>query len=1361
MNKDKNLIKNKINKISFSLMSSSDIEKLSVHTLTTKDLYDVVSKSPMADGPLDRRLGVSNKKDVCLTCSESIINCVGHFGNIKLILPVFHIGLIKQTLGVLSCVCKTCGKILLSDKKKTLYKDMIRDTRNKTDLILIHRKIIVECKKSLTCPSCYSQNGIIKKGLGFKITHEIEYCELSNSDKDKFTNTGNIKKEGSGYDLAGFDIGFIVENRSMLNAKIRRDKKNLTKKIEDINPQMALNIFSMIDQEDYEFLGLEDSPEKFIIQNVIVPPACIRPSVGMMEKDSTNEDDLTIKISEIIHTNNLLKESIERGNPINIINDDWEHLQLQCALIINSDLPQVNAQSQPIKGLVQRLKGKGGRFRCNLSGKRVDFSGRTVISPNPNLQIDQVDVPEYMARILTIPEKVTKFNKEKLQNLVKNGPLKYPGANYIVNNRFKKYLMYANKEEELNEGDIVERHLMNGDVVLFNRQPSLHRMSIMAHYVNIHKNKTLRFNECVCAPYNADFDGDEMNIHVPQTVEAISECVELMGVKDNTVTARHGEPLIAATQDFVTALYLITSKDTFFDRPKFGQLLAHFCKSRINIEPAIIYPVELFTGKQLVEAMIYDSLLVKSNISNVVLKSKNRSYVDKWNENDGYFVIREGEYLYGRIDKNIIGGESKKNSILYLLLKIEKLSSARMMYNITRIASRYLGEIGFSIGLCDVLPGEILQEKKTKVVYEGYLKCKEIIENIKNDPSLDKETAEMEISCILNKIREECGSTCINELSTFNSPIIMQACGSKGSKINVSQMIACVGQQIISGKRIPNGMLGRTLPHFEKFSITPESKGFVENSFYTGMNPPEFFFHAVSGREGLVDTAVKTAETGYTQRRLMKALEDLNVCYDYSVRSSFSEIIQYKYGEDGIDPIIMESDDFVDLSKVFNDVFTRMSGFEQREEDLSKDHIVNLSRDHTVNLSKESLDSIISKYFSDFRDDLFIKRYCSDILNEDFYNTVVDFLSTKYDTKIFNGFKFIRILRTRKFYDLFFNILKSKMKKSIIEPGTAVGAIAGQSIGEPGTQMTLKTFHFAGVASMNITLGVPRLIEIINAVANINTPIINVSLSKNDLLSAQLIKGRILRVFVRDVCKSITETISKESILVDFKFDLNLINKLRLQIDLKDIKNKLNLTEQVMVIGEDTLQINFKNGINQALYNIHKMKKKIMSTQINGISSVNKALIHNDKGIHKLIIEGFGLRTILGLRGVDFINTMSNSILETQDVLGIEAARSLIINEIEYVVGKHGIKIDSRHIMLLADTMTYKGEVLGITRFGISKMSCSTLMLASFEQTSDHLFEAAIRSKSDEVCGVSESIILGKPIGIGTGGIELYWDETK
>lgn len=258
---------------------------------------------------------------------------------------------------------------------------------------------------------------------------------------------------------------------------------------------------------------------------------------------------------------------------------------------------------------MQRLKGKQGRFRGNLSGKRVDFSSRTVISPDPNLMIHQVGVPDRVAKILTYPEKVNPANLQKMKQLVRNGIDKHPGANYVQQkgSAFKKYLAYGNRDkvaQDLKCGDIVERHMIDGDIVLFNRQPSLHKMSIMCHQAKVQPQRTFRFNECACTPYNADFDGDEMNLHLPQTEEARAEALVLMGNQSNLVTPKNGELLIAATQDFITGGYLMTQKDEFLNREQAMQLAACLLAgpdSSIDIDmprPAILKPRKLWTGKQ-------------------------------------------------------------------------------------------------------------------------------------------------------------------------------------------------------------------------------------------------------------------------------------------------------------------------------------------------------------------------------------------------------------------------------------------------------------------------------------------------------------------------------------------------------------------------------------------------------------------------------------------------------------------------------------------------------------------------------------------------------------------------------------------
>lgn len=353
---------------------------------------------------------------------------------------------------------------------------------------------------------------------------------------------------------------------------------------QDINPLMAYNLLKNIPKKEIQLLKMpykDMHPIDMIVYYVLVPPVCLRPSVVVTET-TRNEDDLTAKLIEVMQLNHLIKKSISEGLGFSQLNQTWRQLQFILAQYINADTPGIPlniAGNKAIRAFCQRLKGKQGRFRGNLSGKRVDFSGRTVISPDPNIPIGQVVVPEDMAKIFTYPSVVNAVNIEYMKKLILNGPKVHPGANYVrfknehdsnfssmmfINERNKK--MIAN---DIKYGDIVERHLCDDDTVLFNRQPSLHRLSIMSHRAKIMPWKTLRFNECCCGPYNADFDGDEMNIHLPQTEEAKAEANVLMNVVNNLLTPKSGEPLIAATQDFLTAIFLLTDKDQFYDKAEF------------------------------------------------------------------------------------------------------------------------------------------------------------------------------------------------------------------------------------------------------------------------------------------------------------------------------------------------------------------------------------------------------------------------------------------------------------------------------------------------------------------------------------------------------------------------------------------------------------------------------------------------------------------------------------------------------------------------------------------------------------------------------------------------------------------------
>ncbi|KAL6556324.1 DNA-directed RNA polymerase III subunit 1 [Orobanche gracilis] len=433
-----------------------------------------------------------------------------------------------------------------------------------------------------------------------------------------------------------------------------------------IDPKTAYRLLENMLDEDCELLYLNDRPEKLIVTNILVPPIAIRPSVfvdgGTMSMED-NENDITERLKRIIQSNASLRQEILEANLHGKSLASWDDLQIEVAQYINSDAPGLpfgTNDARPLSGFVQRLKGKQGRFRGNLSGKRVEYTGRTVISPDPNLKINEVAIPIHMALILTYPERITHHNIEKLRQCVRNGPDKYPGAKFLrhpdgTETSLKVHHVRKRVADELKYGYIVDRHLEDGDIVLFNRQPSLHRMSIMCHRARIMPWRTLRFNESVCNPYNADFDGDEMNMHVPQTEEARTEALMLMGVQNNLCTPKNGEILVASTQDFLTSSYLITRKDTFYDRSSFSFMCSYMGDAMDSVDlptPALLKPMELWTGKQLFSVLLRPDAKIRVYV-NLTVAEKNyaKSRGETMCPKDAFVYIRNSELISGQLGK--------------------------------------------------------------------------------------------------------------------------------------------------------------------------------------------------------------------------------------------------------------------------------------------------------------------------------------------------------------------------------------------------------------------------------------------------------------------------------------------------------------------------------------------------------------------------------------------------------------------------------------------------------------------------------------------------------------------------------------
>ncbi len=878
-------IEKELKAITFGLLSPEYIRKMSAVKVVVPDTYDE-DGYPIEGGLMDPRMGVIDPGLVCKTCGGKMGDCPGHFGHIELAKPVIHVGFAKTIYKILKAVCPHCGRVTLPyNKREEFIKKMEKLERDGGNKWEVCDEVFKEAAKVAICPFCV----------------EIKFDV-------KFERPSTFYK---------------VENNEL---------KRLT-------PVDVREILEKIPDEDCYLIGINPKtsrPEWMVLTVLPVPPVTVRPSI-ILESGERSEDDLTHKLADIVRNNNKLEAYIEAGSPNLIIEDIWWNLQYLIDTYFDNELPGVpqatHRSGRPLKGLAQRLKGKEGRFRYNLAGKRVNFSARTVISPDPCLSINEVGVPEEIAKELTVTERVTKYNIEKLKKLILNGPKKYPGANYIIVYRpgrdgsITEYRIRLDDEERrkywvenIREGDIVERHLLDGDIVLYNRQPSLHRMSIMGHRVRVLPYRTFRHNLCVCPPYNADFDGDEMNLHVPQSEEARAEAEALMLVEKHILSPRYGAPIIGAIHDHISGAYILTSR--YFTKDETTLILrAGGIKAELWEPDKIENGVPLYSGKKIFSKALPKGLNIKFK-ARICRKCKE---CKKENcEYDAYVVIKNGELIKGVIDKNAYGSEAGK--LLDVIVKEYGFEAGRkFLDSVTKMVIKTIMLKGFTTGIDDEdLPEEALKEIE-KVLDEAEKKVEEIIEKYKRGeleliPGQDLEQSrETHITKVLREARDKAGEIAERYLGMNNHAVIMARTGARGNILNLTQMAACLGQQSVRGKRIFRGYKDRVLPHFEKDDLGARAHGFVRSSYKKGLSPTEFFFHAIGGREGLVDQAVRTAQSGYMQRRLINALQDLKAEIDTTVRDSRGVMIQFKYGEDGLDPMLTDKGK-IDIDRIINKI---------------------------------------------------------------------------------------------------------------------------------------------------------------------------------------------------------------------------------------------------------------------------------------------------------------------------------------------------------------------------------------------------------------------------------------------------------
>lgn len=832
----------KIENVKFSIFSPDMIRKMSEIKVIVPDTYNE-DGYPIDDGLMDQRMGVIDPGLRCKTCGGSVHNCPGHFGHIDLVRPIIHTEFARIVTYVLKMTCSSCSRILV---KKELDENEIKENIELVGDAAANAKVLSKIKK---CPHC----GVKQEDIKFEKPTTI---------------------------LEGKKVLQPIEIRERL---------------------------IKIPDEDVKKMGLDAEsarPEWMVLTSLPIPPVQMRPSI-ILETGERSEDDLTHKLVDIIRINQRLEANLNAGAPQLIIEDLWELLQYHCTTYFNNESanipPARHRSGRPLKTLSQRLKGKEGRFRYNLSGKRVNFSSRTVISPDPDISINEVGVPQAIAAELTIPLHVTSWNIEECKKLMSRST--YPQVVSVTGpDGRKRRLIDKNREElmtQIDLGWILEKQLSDGDPVLFNRQPSLHRMSIMCHKVKVLPGKTFRLHVSVCAPYNADYDGDEMNLHVPQTYEARAEAEELMLVSKNIISPRHGSALVKPDEDHITGAYLLTRKETQLTKEEATRLLGE-----IGIYE-LPKPLKngKYSGKSVFSMMLPKDLNVEFKAGKLC-HEVNGCTKEKC-PYEGYVKIENGEIICGAMEKKGV-----TNVILNKISTDYGDERAKEYIDqVSKMTVRAISMLGFSVGVNSYRIDKNTHNEVKQVRDKAIKEVEALVMQYKNN-TLERlpgkslmETLEDKIMGILGKARDSTGSPIKNYFGTENSSMVMANVGSKASILNAVQMSSMLGQQAVRGKRIKRGYTNRVLPHFAGKNLGAYAFGFVGTSFLEGIHPVEYFFHAAGGRDSLVNKGILTARSGYLQRRLINALQDIYVDNDDSVKDSDGNLVQTLYGGDGMDPV--------------------------------------------------------------------------------------------------------------------------------------------------------------------------------------------------------------------------------------------------------------------------------------------------------------------------------------------------------------------------------------------------------------------------------------------------------------------------
>uniref|UniRef100_A0A8D8YI58 DNA-directed RNA polymerase subunit n=2 Tax=Cacopsylla melanoneura TaxID=428564 RepID=A0A8D8YI58_9HEMI len=1256
-------------KIKLKFYSEQEVKQLSVVKIFLPITFNSLGHA-IPGGLYDLAMGpISEKGDPCTTCGQNYSRCKGHLGHIELPAPVINTFFFRDVQLLLKLSCFYCHKINIPAFSQLLFINQLK---------LLNAGYVIHAQ-DLEATLFNEENLRLSPTVLHKLVtdhveeilaHGNQICDMNDYKGGEELRSAFVAQVISRHVkriciFCNKSINSITYQQRKIVKSFKIEKENLDQSSKNISLNMKTarkreQDYVMVSEVQADFQKVWTNEQLFLkslipalattkemiatdvmfLRCVVVPPNNLRPLTkeGMPPMEHSNnklyQDVLYASAalkSVITSMNNkdksdMVAEALKgiRGDTLaEKLHNSWHDLQYNVDVLMDANLSIKKVKGgYQIPGLKQMLDGKTGMIRQNMMGKRVNYAGRSVITPDPYLNIDSIGVPVEFAQTLTYPVPVTPWNVTLLRKMVMNGPNVYPGANMIQHEdgslvRISPF--QAVQRESLAkrlitpEGNvagrkIIYRHMLNGDLLLVNRQPTLHKPSIMAHKAKIlSEEKTLRLHYANCKAYNADFDGDEMNIHLVQDEISRAEASILMNVSSQYLVPKDGTPLSGLIQDHVISGAKLSLRDTFLTRAEYMSLVyqaLYVLSGEIRtLPPAIWKPRPLWTGKQVLSTIIINLTpkdkvpITLNSTSKIPLKAWNHkpspltSHLDEKDMSEFLVIIRHGELLSGILDKKQFG--STQYGLVHAVWDTHGGEHAISLLScLAKLFTVYLQRVGFTLGVRDILVMREKDKKRSKIISKSRRLGQEAACNALGVPLDTPEDAlrsqleeayatipqfrmqlDRQYKGLLDKVTNNINKVCLpgGLIQPFpgNNLQFMVESGAKGSTVNTMQISCLLGQIELEGKRPAMTISGRTLPSFRPYEVSPRAGGFIDGRFMTGIQPQEFFFHCMAGREGLIDTAVKTSRSGYLQRCLVKHLEGLTIHYDMTVRDSDLSLIQVMYGEDGLDATkrqyltpkqfsfledniksivdkkdiraMKESPSYAALSEIKEEIeqWRLKHGAEGRSRrqnpfttfcEKMKESLAEYSAEAKVieatgrtkstvelleqwyNLDEKSrkkfskkLKSCPSPLISTFQPDAHFGS-----ISETLSDLVTQYTKDKSNPSAVDRFK---------------DMIYYKNLQSLANPGENVGVLAAQSIGEPSTQMTLNTFHFAGRGDMNVTLGIPRLREILMmASKNIKTPSMEIpfleDLPKVEKKAERLSKS-MTRVTVADVLEKV------------------------------------------------------------------------------------------------------------------------------------------------------------------------------------------------------------------------------------------------